>query len=58
MFKCPKCGALYQVLKTEAGPEAIDGELTCAICGGPVPARDEKFVFKYFLLRKAIRSQK
>lgn len=58
MFKCPNCGALYQVLKTEAGSETIDSEPNCAICGEPLPARGGKFVFKYFLLRKAISRQK
>jgi len=57
-FNCPNCDALYQRIKAEAGPETTDDELTCRVCGGPLPARESKFVLKYFLLREAIRSQK
>ncbi|MGO9045788.1 MAG: hypothetical protein ACLQFW_02710 [Xanthobacteraceae bacterium] len=28
-FKCPSCDGLYQVVKVEAGPETIDGEIAC-----------------------------
>ena len=37
MFNCPNCGALYQVVKTEAGPETKDSEITCRACGGSLP---------------------
>jgi len=57
-FNCANCDALYQKVKAEAGPESTDCELTCRVCGGPLPAGDGQFVFKYFLLREAIRSQK
>ena len=40
MFSCPNCNALYQVVKTEAGPETDNREITCRACGGPLPARD------------------
>jgi len=40
MFSCPNCNALYQLVKTEAGPETDDREITCRACGGPLPARD------------------
>ena len=56
-FKCPHCDALYQVVKAEAGPETIDGDIACRVCGGPLAARDGEFVLKYFLLRKASRQQ-
>ena len=56
-FNCPYCNALYQVVKVEAGPEAVDREITCRSCGGPLTGRDGKFVLKYFLLRKAGRVQ-
>ena len=57
-FKCPHCSALYHIIKVEAGPESDDREITCRICGGPLRAREGKFVFKYFLLRHAGRPQK
>jgi uncharacterized protein YbaR (Trm112 family) len=57
-FICPNCNAFYQVAKIEAGPETVKREIICRACGGPLPGRDGIFVCKYFLLRKAIVSQK
>jgi predicted Zn finger-like uncharacterized protein len=57
-FKCPNCIALYQIVKAEAGPDTVNREITCRSCGGPLPAREGKFVIKYFLLRNAARTQK
>jgi transcription elongation factor Elf1 len=54
-FTCPKCKALYQVVKVEAGPETKDNEITCQVCGGPFAGREDKFMLKYFFLREAIR---
>jgi len=56
-FTCPNCGAFYQVVKAEAGPETDNREITCCACGGPLVGREGKFVLKYFLLRKAIPPQ-
>jgi transcription elongation factor Elf1 len=56
-FKCPNCSALYHIVKVEAGPETVHGEITCRACGAPLQARQGKFVIKYFLLRNAGRSQ-
>ena len=55
LFKCPSCGALYQVVKAEAGPETVDHKITCRVCSGPLAGREEKYVLKYFLLRKGGR---
>ena len=57
-FTCPNCQALYEVVKVEAGPETTLQEVTCLSCGGPLAAREGKFVLKYFLLREASRVQK
>ena len=57
-FKCANCEALYHIVKVEAGPQSADREITCRVCGGPLPDREAKFVMKYFLLRKASRIQK
>jgi hypothetical protein len=54
-FNCPNCNALYQIIKAEAGPESVDREVACRVCGGPLVGREGKFVVKYFLLRKAGR---
>jgi DNA-directed RNA polymerase subunit RPC12/RpoP len=32
-FKCPNCGALYQVAKVQAGPETVDRQISCRTCG-------------------------
>ena len=56
-FICPNCHALYRIVRVEVGPEA-DRETTCQACGGPLPAREGKFVIKYFLLRKGGRIQR
>ena len=55
LFKCPSCGALYQVVKAEAGSETVDHKITCRVCSGPLAAREEQHVLKYFLLRKGGR---
>ena len=57
-FTCPNCNALYQLVRVEAGHEAFQRELTCRSCGAPFPARDGKFDFKYFMLRRAARAQR
>jgi len=57
-FTCPNCGAFYQVVEVEAGPETDNREIKCRACGGPLVGREGKFVLKYFLLRKAIPSRR
>ena len=54
-FHCPNCNALYQIIKTEAGPESVDREITCLACRRPLHGREGNFVVKYFMLRKAGR---
>jgi hypothetical protein len=51
-FTCPTCNVLYELIRQQAGPETVDREITCRACGGPLAAREGKFVLKYFLLRK------
>jgi transcription elongation factor Elf1 len=57
-FTCPNCQALYEIVKVEAGPESDSREIVCRACGAPLTAREEKFVLKYFLLRKGVRSRR
>ena len=57
-FTCPSRKALYQVVKVEAGPETVDSEINCRVCGGPLAGREGKFVLKYFLLREATRRKR
>jgi hypothetical protein len=57
LFKCPSCGAVYQVVKAEAGSGTVNHKITCRICSGPLAAREEQHVLKYFLLRKGGRRQ-
>jgi predicted RNA-binding Zn-ribbon protein involved in translation (DUF1610 family) len=56
-FTCPNCGAPYQIIKVEAGPESDSREIVCLVCGGPLAAREGEFVLKYFL-RKAARTRR
>jgi hypothetical protein len=50
-FICPNCGAFYQVVKVEAGPETDNREISCRVCDWPLAGRENQFVLKYFLLR-------
>jgi hypothetical protein len=51
-FICPNCYALYRIIRVEVRREIIEREITCQACGGPLPAREGKFVLKYFMLRE------
>ena len=57
LFRCESCFALYQVVKAPAGTETADLEIACPVCNAPLPAREGQFVLKYFLLRKASRTE-
>jgi hypothetical protein len=37
-FHCPNRNALYQVVKSEVGPETVGCEITCRSCGVPFPS--------------------
>jgi hypothetical protein len=54
-FNCLSCNALYHLIKAEAGPETIDSEIPCRVCGAPLAGLDGNFVLKYFLLREPAR---
>jgi hypothetical protein len=56
-FKCPNCDALYHIVKVEVGPGFAVRGIACRICGAPVRTREQKFIFKYFLLRNPRRGQ-
>jgi len=58
LFNCPNCNALYQVVKSEPGPETVVRAVTCRPCGAPLPPREGKFANKYFFLRNAGRTQR
>jgi hypothetical protein len=57
LFTCTNCGALYQWIKGEAGPESVSRDVACRSCDAPMPGRDGEFVMKYFHLRNAGRSR-
>jgi hypothetical protein len=50
---CPNCGALYRLVRAEAGPESGDREITCRSCGAPLQGREGRFILKYFLIERA-----
>ena len=51
-FNCPNCGAVYEVVYVEAEIVALNRELACLSCGGPLQARQGRFALKYFLLER------
>ena len=56
-FTCPNCRALYHVVEVEAGPETNFHDVGCRACGAELPGREGNFILKYFMLRKAGRTQ-
>ena len=57
-FNCPKCKALYHVVKVPAWQASVGSEATCRLCGEPLPGRKGAYVLKYFLLHKISPRQK
>src|SRR5262249_19454719 len=46
-FKCPNCGAKYEIVRVEASPRpTTDREITCLSCGGPLQGRQGVFGLK------------
>jgi predicted Zn finger-like uncharacterized protein len=52
-FVCPHCASLYEIVKASAVPDSVEREIKCSTCHGPLPAREEEFVLKYFLMRRS-----
>ena len=50
LYVCPTCGAEYNVVRVEAKPAVQEGRLTCTKCGGPLNAREGRFMLEYFLV--------
>ena len=48
-FKCPTCDALYQVVKINAGQEAIGRETTCQVFGAQFPAQQGKLISNIYI---------
>jgi len=47
-FRCPTCGAEYQVDRVEAAPtHKREVQVVCVECGGPLRNRDGKFILRY-----------
>lgn len=51
-FSCPHCGAAYEVVRAQAGPETVDREITCHRCGERLIGREGKDILKYFLVER------
>jgi predicted RNA-binding Zn-ribbon protein involved in translation (DUF1610 family) len=49
-FRCPNCGALYEIVRVEAESVTVDRELSCLMCGAPLQGREGRSVLKYFLV--------
>ena len=55
LFHCPVYAAKYEVVGFEAPPAATEGDVACLCCGGPLHAREGKFILKYFLIERPKR---
>ena len=49
LFKCPHCAAGYHVVEIEVEP-SVDVAISCLICDQPLPSREDRHIFKYFLI--------
>jgi predicted RNA-binding Zn-ribbon protein involved in translation (DUF1610 family) len=49
-FRCPNCGAAYQLVRVDIGSKLTDREIACIACGAPLSARDGNFARKYFFV--------
>jgi hypothetical protein len=49
-YACRTCGTEYKVVRVEAKTTVRDGRLTCSKCGGPLHAREGRYILKYFLV--------
>jgi len=52
-FVCPHCASLYEIVRASALPNGVEREIKCSTCRGPLPAREEQFFLKYFLMRRS-----
>jgi hypothetical protein len=46
-FRCPNCQSEYKVVRVEA-PPALNQQVLCLSCGGPLNNREGRFALKYF----------
>jgi hypothetical protein len=51
-FKCPKCQALYKVVRMNSDARGIHQSLYCRICQQPLAPTHEGRILKYFLVRR------
>jgi predicted RNA-binding Zn-ribbon protein involved in translation (DUF1610 family) len=49
-FACPNCGAQYEVVRVETDTVVVGEQITCRRCGGPLHAREGRYILKYFLV--------
>jgi predicted RNA-binding Zn-ribbon protein involved in translation (DUF1610 family) len=57
-FDCPVCGAQYKLVRVE-DKAAVDRQITCRSCGGPLQGRDGRFILKYFMVsRPRVQAQR
>ena len=55
-YACPTCAVEYKVVRVEAKTTVPEGRLTCRNCGGPLYAREGRYILKYFLLDASVRT--
>jgi hypothetical protein len=47
-FRSPSCGAVYKLVRARAEPNNKERKIICLCCCGPLTAREDAFVSKYF----------
>jgi hypothetical protein len=51
-YRCPSCGAKYEVVQIETHASAISRDVKCLGCGGALKGRDGEMALKYFLVER------
>jgi uncharacterized protein YbaR (Trm112 family) len=51
-FNCPNCKSHYKLVRAEADPESLEGQVACRQCGASFNGREGHLVLKYFLVDK------
>jgi hypothetical protein len=51
-FSCPRCHAVYKLVRVKTPPEPGDHPVACLHCGDALAPRENEFLLKYFLVER------
>ncbi len=57
-FRCPRCGAFYQVVRIEEAETHNQSEVNCLVCAAVFPNRDGLSFLRYFLTHTRTESRR